>query len=149
MAVPVVAAAGRKAAGTAGKRKAADVLGPQLERSQADRRAEIEARRVKRRAETAKTLASQTEQSGDESTPAPSRPTSKGSGDPHPRASAAGEATGRALARGITGNDGAGVILAFIAWVGIVMPAKNNGLDGVRNWWRAKFFNKGPDGNPL
>jgi len=58
---------------------------------------------------------------------------------------------GRPSMRGPGGmaNDGAGVVLAFLAWSWVVLPYLQGGPERVRNVLRAKFVNKGPKGEFL
>lgn len=43
-------------------------------------------------------------------------------------------------------NDGAGVLLGFLLWVWVVLPFLAGGKARVNAVLRAKFMNKGPDG---
>lgn len=40
-------------------------------------------------------------------------------------------------------------VLGFLAWAWIGLPFVKGGPTQVRNVWRAKFLNRGPDGNRL
>lgn len=40
-------------------------------------------------------------------------------------------------------------LLGFLAWAWIGLPFVKGGPTQVRNVWRAKFLNRGPDGNRL
>jgi hypothetical protein len=46
-------------------------------------------------------------------------------------------------------DNGAGIILAFLAWVWVLDPFLQHGPTGVKDVLRAKFFNKDKDGNWL
>jgi len=49
---------------------------------------------------------------------------------------------------GVSLEDGAGLILGFMAWV-VVLRYIKDGPQGVRDLLKAKFLNKGPDGKEL
>jgi hypothetical protein len=49
---------------------------------------------------------------------------------------------------GVTADDGAGFLLGVFAWV-LTLAYLRGGPGGVRDWLRAKFLNKGPDGERL
>lgn len=54
-------------------------------------------------------------------------------------------------------SDASGFVLALVGWCWIVLPfivtppgaSAPGGITGVRDVWRAKFFNKGPNGEDL
>jgi len=106
-----------------------------------DEEREQKARNASDRRETERALAE--EESGDRPKPK-SRPAARRSSGRMP-----------APARRIAG-DGAGFLLGLLAWGWIVLPYLNpgnkpdlGGVRGVKNVWRAKFLNKGPDGSEL
>lgn len=50
---------------------------------------------------------------------------------------------------GVTVSDASGFVLALVVWSWIGLPYLQHGPTGVRDVWRAKFFNKGPKGEAL
>lgn len=44
---------------------------------------------------------------------------------------------------------GAGWLLGLLLWAWVGLPFIKGGPTGVKNVWRAKFFNKAPDGSEL
>jgi hypothetical protein len=54
----------------------------------------------------------------------------------------------RPSAGGVVDN-GAGIILAFLAWVWVIDPFLQKGTQGAKDVLRAKFFNKDAKGNWL
>lgn len=46
-------------------------------------------------------------------------------------------------------SDGSGFALALLVGGWVVLPLLQGGPAAMRNLWRAKFFNKGPDGQAL
>jgi hypothetical protein len=63
------------------------------------------------------------------------------------RVRAAGAAT--SSTPGTVVDNGAGVILAILAWGWVGLPLVQGGPTQVKNVIRAKFLNKGPDGSWL
>jgi hypothetical protein len=50
---------------------------------------------------------------------------------------------------GVTVADASGFMLALVAWCWIGLPYLKGGPVAVKDVWRAKFLNKGPDGQEL
>lgn len=73
------------------------------------------------------------------STPPADRP-----GTPPPR-----EPSRSAPAMPAVVDDGAGFVLGLLVWGWVILPFLKNGVAGVRNTLRAKFFNKAADGSWL
>lgn len=46
-------------------------------------------------------------------------------------------------------GDAAGFLLGLLIWGWVVLPFLKSGTTGVKDVWRAKFLNKGPDGSWL
>jgi hypothetical protein len=46
-------------------------------------------------------------------------------------------------------ETGAGVVLGILFWGWVALPFLRGGMTEVRNLWRAKWLNKGPDGEWL
>jgi len=58
-------------------------------------------------------------------------------------------APGLSLPESGTVRDGAGFLLALLAWGWLVMPFLENGVPGVKKVLMAKFLNREPDGGWL
>lgn len=156
MAAPAARAAGARAAGGATAGKAAPKFGPGSRGATAGR--------PKAADELARRAADKKAQQAAAAEPVPAAAPPSGGPAPGPSSSSdgggsssesggfldgvqAGARQGRRLAP--RGGDGGGLVLAFLAWGWVVLPYLQGGTERVRDVLRAKFLNKGPDGEAL
>jgi len=83
-----------------------------------------------------------------ETQPQPAAPSPPKNKPAAPQASGGRFRAGLARA-GTPVQAGAGVILGLFGWCWVAMPFIQGGPTRVRDVWRAKFLNKGPDGKWL
>jgi hypothetical protein len=80
--------------------------------------------------------------------PSPATP-APAAAPPKPAASAPAPPSQRRGRISDAADQGAGFILGILLWGWVILPLIQGGPTQVRNVWRAKFLNRGPDGQWL